>query len=154
MRSYLWILMALPLALSGCGDGHAGHDHGDQTKEKGGAHAHAPDGPHGGHLIELGTVAHLEMVHDTAAGKVTAYFFGADGESVLAIPGAPELKLVTHDGPKVLRMEPVASSDGKASEFSVVDHVLEHEHLEGRITVEIEGQTYNPDLEAGAHDHE
>jgi len=78
-------LWALPLALAlsvtaGC-DAHA--DDGDaHGHEEGGHHAH--DAPRGGTLVELGDeFAHLELVVDRAAGRMTLYVL--DGEAALGV---------------------------------------------------------------------
>lgn len=112
------------------------------------AHEH---GPHGGHMLELGDhVAHLEVVHDDAAGRMTLYLFGADAKTPMPIAKPPELKLTTTAGPKVLVSRPESGTAGESNAFVVVDDLLKGGEPEGRVSVEIGGRQYNPDL---AHDH-
>jgi hypothetical protein len=56
-----------------------GHDHGHE-------HHHAEKGPHGGALVAFGDdVAHLEVVFDADAGKITAYVLDGEAEKPLKI---------------------------------------------------------------------
>ena len=83
----------LAMALVGCGSqsgaplAEAEHDE----------HAHESGGPHGGTILELGQY-HAEIVHDDAAGTVTAYIL--DGAAAKNVPvDATEATInVTHDG--------------------------------------------------------
>lgn len=110
-----------------------------------GGHAH---GPHGGHVLEVGDhVAHLEVLHDEEAGKLTLYVLGSDVKTPLPVAKPPQLKLTTASGPKVLDTQ---ASDESGSVFTVTDAALKGHEPEGRIAIEVNGKTYNPDLE---HDH-
>ena len=63
-------LAVLMAALVGACSGEDAQKQGAQSQ---GEHAHAHEGPHGGHLLEVGNhLAHLEVIHDEAAGKRTA----------------------------------------------------------------------------------
>lgn len=135
------------LVLAGCGGDD--HDHPHTPAGSGGGHAH---GPHGGHLLELGDAGHLEWVHDAAAGSVRLHLTGPDAKSPLVVARPPEIKLQTKEGLKVVAAVPVGGSSEGASEYTAVDPALRTEHPEGRITIEIGGKVFNPDLEL-THDH-
>jgi hypothetical protein len=49
-------------------DDHAGHDHGDQA-----GHAHPTEGPHGGHLIELGCNRRSAPLESPICQQVTSF---------------------------------------------------------------------------------
>src|SRR5690242_18148959 len=49
-------------------------------------HAHPDEGPHDGHLIELGQEEyHAELVHDDASSTVTLYVLDSTARSAVAI---------------------------------------------------------------------
>jgi hypothetical protein len=125
---------------------------GGKPSEPDKAHGHAHHGPHGGHLIEVGDhVAHVEFLHDPKAGTVTLHVVtGKDPNTPLKLTHAPDLKLVTRKGPKVLPTKPVGGDAHGASQFQVTDPLLQVDPLKGRIALEIGGKAYNPELE-GAH---
>ena len=152
MRTTLSILMASALVLlaSGCGKGDEDHDHAAHGDS--GHSEHSDEGSHGGHLVELGSAAHLEFVHDSEAGTVTIFLTGPDGKTPLVIPKAPILKLQTAQGQKILPTSPTSGS-GAASSFSLSDAALKSEELSGRLATEIEGKTYNSLLK-DLHDHD
>ncbi|MAG56510.1 MAG: hypothetical protein CMJ83_09480 [Planctomycetes bacterium] len=140
----LFIVLLAALVSTGCGDESAQ----DDGSGGGGARAHSHDGPHGGRLADLTGAGHLEFVHDASAGTVSVHLTTMDAKTALAVPGAPQIKLSTKDGPKILTMTAVGGSGGSASEFTITDDTLKSEVLEGRIVLEIEGQTFNPFLRA------
>jgi hypothetical protein len=89
-----WLLAALILA--GC-DSKA-----EDRKGKGGGHEH--QAPHAGTLVELGgDFAHLELVLDGAAGKLTGYVLDGEAEKPL----------------KLEQREIVLKVKGKPAEFTV-----------------------------------
>lgn len=142
IRTALTVLVAA--AFGACSRDH--DQKSDAGAQAGEAHAH---GPHGGHVLELGSAhaAHLEVVHDDRAGTLTIYVLGADSKTALAASKPPELKLNTSSGPKVLATKPKDTSN---TVFTVTDDALKGKEPEGRISIEVDGKTYNPDLE---HNH-
>jgi hypothetical protein len=130
---------------------HADHDH---------AHAHPDEGPHHGHLIELGEEEyHAELTHDEASKTVTVYLLGKDAKQPVAI-GDPEIALnLAVDGQPLqatLTAQPQeGDAEGQASRFSLTDEkvleALESPKATGRLTVTIEGKTYSGTIEH--HDH-
>ncbi|MCA9319953.1 MAG: hypothetical protein KDB53_04425, partial [Planctomycetes bacterium] len=104
---------------------------------------HGSHGPHGGTLLELGTAAHLEYLHDATKGRVTLYFTGSDAKSPLDPDQPPTLVLSAEGGPVVVRLE----ASTAAATYAASHDALRSDHPEGRISVTIAGKTYNPDLE-------
>ena len=122
------------------------HDH-DQEHSTEDEDHHETGTPHHGQLVDLGSAGHVEIVHEHEAGTVTLHFTGPDAEAALAVDSAPEIKLMTNDGPRVLTTQ---ASEGSSSTFVVTDEALHAESLDGRLSVVIGGQTFQPDLH---HDH-
>ena len=121
------LVVACGLFVTGCGS--------EPTKPKsaeGEKHAeegHATEGPHGGHLIELGNEEyHVELVHDEKAGEVT--FYVLDGSAKKAVPiDAVELVInLKHDGKaeqfKVAAKPDSGDTAGKSSRFHSADKEL------------------------------
>ena len=153
MRAATWTITMLSwlLLIAGCGENS---DQGDRASEATGGHAAHPDeGPHGGLLLELGSAAHMEFVHDVKTKTVTVYLTGGDAMSPLPIAKPPQLKLATAQGPMVLSMQPVGGASGKSAQFALTHAALGSDELEGRISIEINGKVYNPDL-GKVHHHE
>ncbi len=122
------------------------------TGEDGGgggdAHFH-PEPTHGGSLIELGDhAAHVEFVHD--AGKGVGHFYVTDQMGKATSAEAIVLKLQTESGPQEIATT-VAEGDPAGSHFMVEHAALKGKEPEGRLTVTLNGKTYNPDLEHDAH---
>ncbi|MAE77415.1 MAG: hypothetical protein CMJ85_11160 [Planctomycetes bacterium] len=112
---------------------------------------HPTKGPHGGKVLEVGAhVAHLEIAHDEAAGKMTIWVLGPDLATPLKLAKPPQLKIASADGPRVIDSKPGAAAAGD-SIFVAIDKALAEHAPEGRITVEINGKVYNPAL---THDHQ
>ena len=144
-RSLIALLTVLAL-IAGCDN----HDHsGEGTDVDDHGHSHEA-GPHGGPILDLGSGGHLEVVHDDEAGSVKLYLLGGDMKSPVAIADTPVMKLTTPTGQKVLTLN--AEGELPADTFSLTHDALKTGELMGRITIKIEGKTYNPDLEA-AHKH-
>lgn len=109
------------LALSACAkkDDHAGHDHSAHA-------AHVHTAPHGGTLVELGEHAfNLELVRDSAAGKLTAYVLDGHAEDFVRISAPSFSVTVTIAGAKQsLTLAAVANAAtgekvGATSQFEV-----------------------------------
>ncbi len=132
---------------------------GDEHREGGesGPHSHSHSheaGPHGGQILEVGAhVAHLEVIHSEETGKMTIYVLGPDLKTPVTLAKAPQLKLTTAEGPKVLATQAEDAPGGAASVFIVTHDALKVHGPEGRITLELNGKIYNPDL-VHHHEHE
>jgi hypothetical protein len=116
------------------------------------AHGEAK-GLHGGAVLEVGEeAAHIEVVHDEKAGKLTLYILGKDQKTAVALPEAPKLNLKTDKGNLQLATKAVGPKDGAASQFEVTDDALKADPLNGRIALTLDGKKYNVKL-ADDHGH-
>ena len=107
--------------------------------------------PHGGPLLEVGEEeAHLELVHDEKAGKLTLYLLGKDAKTPVAIKDAPKVNLKTDKGPKQIETKAVEAKDGLASCFEATDDALKADPLNGRIALTLGEKKYNVELK---HEH-
>ncbi len=142
-------------------------------------HAHAEEGPHHGHLVELGNHEfHAEVVFDAKDKKLTVYTFGHELDQPLPIeskevtlnlkvdkkqagPGHREYLLLQFKLPAAPQ---AGDGDGKASRFElagnaeVADHIHDEEDLLGAVSVTINGKPYSGQIEHGhehghSHDH-
>lgn len=115
-----------------------------------GGHAHTA--PHGGTLIELGQHAYnLELVRDTAAGKLTIYVLDGHAENFVRI-AAPAIELVAITGGerRPLSLKAVANpatgeTVGNTSQFEAqADWLKSGGELAGTITaIEIQGTKFD-----------
>jgi hypothetical protein len=109
---------------------------------------------HGGSLLEVGEeVAHIEVVHDDKAGKLTLYILGGDAKTAVAIKDAPKINLKTDKGAKQLETKAVDAKEGAASQYEVTDDALKTEPLKGRIALTIKDKKYNVDLKEDKDHH-
>lgn len=133
------------------GEHHAGDGH--KAGEAG--HGHVEEGPHKGHLIELGKEEyHGEIVHDEAAHKITIYLL--DGEAKKSIPITDKevsINVVINGKPSQFKLPAAAQSGdpaGQASKFELVDHALcealDDPKTKGRFNVTIGGKAYAGDI--------
>jgi len=161
------------MVLSGCGpqaDHDADHDHGaagehdhDHAGAEGnvGEHGHEPaeEGPHGGHLIELGEGEHhAELAHDEATHTVTVHLLDADGRTPVEADGPKITLQIFRQGQFVDYTLTAAEGEG-ASTFSLVDEelcdtLLHADEIRGRLRVNIDGQEHTGMIDHHAHDHE
>jgi hypothetical protein len=128
-------------------------------------HDHPADGPHSGHLIELGNDEfHAELVYDDVSEMITIYLLGADAKTPVfsADPELP-LNLVVDGKPQQAKL--AAKPQGgetaeKCSRYQLVDanvlKALVKDRIAGRLNVNINGQSYTGDvkLDDHAHDHD
>lgn len=135
---------------------HGGHEDGD--------HDHPTEGPHHGHLIELGKEEyHAELTHDEATHTVAIYLL--DNTAKQSVPIAEKqlgISLVVGGKPTqfTLMGSPLDSDpSGKSSCFQLTNEqlceALDAENTKGRINVTINGKPYVGAIEHQAHeDHE
>jgi hypothetical protein len=137
---------------------HAGHDHA--------AHDHPSEGPHHGHLIELGNEEyHAELTHDDASDTITIYIL--DGKAAAAVPIAEKevtINLVVDGKPAQYTLAAAPQADdpnGKSSRFELKSadlHAgLEAESAKGRLSLSIDGQPFSGTIEHhdhGEHEHD
>jgi len=121
-------------------------------------HEHPTEGPHHGHLVELGKEEfHAELVHDKSV--ITIYLLDSAAKAAVAIDAKNLVINLKHDG-KPEQFELAASPDagdaeGKSSRFKIdnaelAEH-LEHADSEARLSVTINGNPYSASL---AHSHD
>ncbi len=155
-----WMLVfGLALALTGCPAKTAAPPAAAPKAE-----AHAEEGPHKGHLIELGEEEyHAELIHEDATKTVAIYLLGADARTAVSIPD-PEimLNLVVAGTPmqaKLTAERQPGDPEGQASKFAIVDEqileALEAPKTTGRLNVTIGGKSYSGNVEhEGDHGHD
>lgn len=158
-RIFLLAVCTAPLVIVGCGPA---------TPPKSGAggntshaeHAHPTEGPHHGHLIELGDEQyHVELVHDEKAGEVT--FYVLDGSVTKAVPiDAAELVVNwKHDGKaeqfKIAAKPEAGEASGTSSRFFSADKklaaALDAEGADAQLVVTIGGKQFRGAIE---HEHD
>jgi len=159
------------VVLSGCGpdaDRDAAGDHDraaeadqdhDHAEAEGHAaehgHEHPEEGPHGGHLIELGEGEHhAELAHDEATHTVTVYLLDADGRTPVKADG-PEITLQIFRAGQFV--DYTLSAAQGASTFSLVDEklcdtLLHADEIRGRLHVTIDGQQQTGMIDHRAHE--
>lgn len=165
-------LMALCVFyLNGCGKGQPGspaagemaaddHEHGDEH-----AHEHE-EGPHGGHIIELGVEDyHAELTHDDATNRVGVYLLGGDAKTVKPIAAeSVVINVRVENEPNQYVLPAVAQAgdeQGKASYFEIVSEPLtvvvagkSEKDATARLGVTIDDKPFTGLIETEAHDHD
>ncbi|MCA9565765.1 MAG: hypothetical protein KC561_19845 [Myxococcales bacterium] len=135
-------------------DDHSDHDH------SGHDHAAEHEGPHGGHVIELGRehAYHAELIEDEQAQTVTVYMLDKDLKE-LAVDNAPIVMNLTVDGQaQTFELTATNAIDGKSPSFASSGPELFqaiHEHgASGKLRVTIDGTPYSGAVEHHHHDHD
>ncbi len=137
----------------GDGHDHSGHDHGGGD-HSGHDHSQEHQGPHNGHVIELGRnhMYHAEVVEDDAAAMVTVYILDKDMKE-LAIDQASIVMNLKFDGEG--QSFELTAAAGSTSQFNAADKTLFealHEHeATGKLRVTIDGSPYTGDVEHHHH---
>ena len=136
-------------------ESHEGHTHEDELE-----HAHPTEGPHGGHLVELGGEEYYaELLHDESTHTVTVHLLGAAAEESVLVE-TPEITLqVLEEGQFADYALTAVAAGGDAtgaSQFEIVDQHLSEmlddaEQLRGRLRVTIEGRQLTGTIEHHAH---
>ena len=154
------LLVAASLSLVGCQD----HDHdtgGKNDPHKHGAADHPEEGPHKGHLIELGKEEyHAEVTHDEATKTVTIYLLDGAAKKAVPIPAKEiVLNLVVNGKPTQAKLAATpleGEPAGQSSRFSIVDEAvleaLEAPKTTGKLNVTIAGKPFVGNVEH--HEHE
>ena len=143
--------------LTGCGMEHnhasCDHDHGThaaKSAESHAAHNHSDEGPHGGHLIELGHghAYHAELIENDATESVIVYILDTH---MVELPIEQETIFlnVFADGQANAYQLTAADRAGKSrhSRFESTDEKLfqtleQHSKLTGKLRVTIKGVPY------------
>jgi hypothetical protein len=163
-----WMLMGiLPLALVGCGETKApekmvaekGHVDGDDHAAKEGGHP--TEGPHHGHLVELGEEEyHAELVHDKVLKSVIIFLLDKDAKGQATSTDKEVILNLVVDGKpiqkKIAANPQGGEPEGESSRFITVDaeliETLEAEETSGRLTVTIGGKEYSGKIEHSKHE--
>ncbi len=169
----LTALLAASVSLTGCGDKTVesasatlscdadGHDRAccPDAQSDGDTHQHPREGPHGGHLIELGDEEyHAELLRDEKTNTVTIHLLDGPAKKSVAI-AQPEITLLLLRHGKFVKYALKAVEGQKASEFIIVDESLtkalcHDEKTQGRLQVTIDGKPYSGDVKLSCHDHD
>lgn len=142
------------------GEHHEGDGHDDHAGS-----GHATEGPHHGHLIELGEEEfHAELAHDEATKTITVYLLDKAAKEPVSIPDTElVLNLVANGTPtqvKLAAAPTITDPAGQSSRFSLADEaaleLLEAPTTTGRLNVTINGKPYSGAVEHqehGEHEH-
>lgn len=165
-----WIILAvMPLALVGCGEtkapeklgeakGHEEKDGHDHAAEEGG---HPTEGPHHGHLIELGEEEyHAELAHHDVTNSVLIYLLDKEAKKPVSSGDKEVVLNLVVDGKPVQTKIPAkpepGDAEGESSRYIIEDaellKALEAEKTTGRLTVTIAGEEYSGKVEHSKHD--
>lgn len=153
-------------AVSGCGSQPSkedasgtpaanGHEHGDHGHE----YAEEHEGPHGGHVIELGHnhEYHAELVDNEKDGTVTVYLLDKDLKELAIDQSTIAMNLTVDGKPKTFELKAADATDGKATRFDTADRALFealHEHdAAGKLRVTIDGTPVTGSVEHHHHEH-
>jgi hypothetical protein len=153
------------VALHGCSQGPATTPVGETTAVA--EHAHDHEGPHGGHIIELGAPDHhAELTHEDASHRIGVYIL--DGAAKTAAPIAAESVTinVAEDGEPTAYVLPAVpqpdDGEGGASYFELVSEPLckvicgesEAETTTARISITIDDKPFIGIIETEPHEHD
>jgi len=130
-------------------------------------HDHAEEGPHDGHIIELGAEDHhAELTHDEASHKVGVYLLGSDAKTAAPIKAESVTINVSADGVPsqyVLMAAPQAGeADGNSSYFEIESEPLcdivcgesEAKSTQARLSLTIDDKPYVGLIETAPHEHD
>ncbi len=137
------------VAVSDASPAADGHDH---------AHGEEHEGPHGGHVIELGRSHeyHAELVDDEQAGTISVYILDKELKELPIEQQSITLNLMVEGAPKTFELMAAEGSDTMASRFNATDKAAFealHEHeASGKLQATIKGSPYSGKVEH--HDHD
>ena len=153
--------------LNGCGKGQPASQADADTAAHAHEHDHGEEGPHGGHIIELGTEDHhAELTHDGETPRVGIYFLGDDAKTAKPIDAKSVTINVSVDGEPSQYTLPAApqpgESEDQSSYFELVSEPLhivvsgksESPRTNARINVTINGKPYVGLIETEKHEHD
>ncbi|MGY8769296.1 MAG: hypothetical protein ACKVH8_12835 [Pirellulales bacterium] len=169
MRNTVWCMIVLAfafpvIAMTGCNSGTETDPPVTEQQPEGDGHDHEEheEGPHQGHIIELGDeeAYHLEWLDDDDAKSIT--FYVLDGEAAAEVAIAAESLTVTVDVKDVgsreytiaaAREEGAETTSKFFSDQKEFFTVLLSDGVEATVSVEIEGTSYEGKIEGGHHHH-
>jgi hypothetical protein len=152
---------------SGCVKVESGASSGESALADGHEHAHDHEGPHGGHIIELGSETHhAELTHDDESHRIGVYLLDGSAKAAAPIEADSVTINVTEDGkltPYVLPAAPQPDDgEGKASYFELASKPLcaiicgesQAETSRVRISVTIDGKPFIGIIDTKPHEHD
>ena len=121
-------------------------------------HDHGEEGPHHGHLIELGEEEfHAELVHDEAGGKIILYVLDSKAKDAVAADGEEVVVSVVVEGqPKDFTLKATDATKRDQFESKEPDLVASLDHdkdANGRLQVTINKKPYTGIIKHEAHSH-
>jgi hypothetical protein len=160
-------LVAIYLPLVGsCNQGPASSSTVDRATADSHDHAHADEGPHGGHIIELGAPSHhAELTHDEQSHRVGVYILDGGAKQPAAIAAESVTINVAQDGEPTQYILPAVAQpedgEGAASYFELVSEPLckivcgesEAKTTTARISITIDGKPFIGIIETDPHEH-
>ncbi|MAC56161.1 MAG: hypothetical protein CME31_26775 [Gimesia sp.] len=126
------------------------------------AHNHPSEGPHHGHLIELGKEEyHAEFVHNEKNGTVTIYILDGTAKKVVPIDAKEIVINLKHDGRgeqfKLAALpdegDPVGQSSRFVSKDKELNEDLHAKDADARLALRIAGKSYSGKIEHDHHEH-
>lgn len=159
------LTLTTTLILAGCGkpagDASKAGKESSATAHDDHEHGHAEEGPHHGHLVELGNEEfHGEIVHDDAAGKVTIYLLDKAAKAPAAADSDQVMvSLVIEGQPKQFVVKAVDAGKRdqfESSEKELVEALDHDKEARGRLNVTIGSKPYVGTIaheKHGDHDH-
>lgn len=122
---------------------------------------HHEEGPHGGHIIDLGDHEYrAELTMDEQSRQVTVYLLEHDTDDPVAIEAESiTLNLRAGDQPTQVTLSATpqeGEAEGKSSRFQapgdqIPEQIKDIEELEGELSVKIGEKSYTGEIE---HDHD
>lgn len=149
------------VALTGCGSVESGSTDGNHANADAHdhSHEHGEEGPHGGHLIELGRnhEYHAELVDEH--GSVTIYILDAHMDEVAIDDSVITLNLRAGEqnaSHELTTATPGGQSHSRfvSSEASLLSAFESDAGVSGKLRVTIKGVPYVGDIAHHGHDHE
>lgn len=135
---------------------HDGHDHaeGDQDSRDSSAEH---EGPHGGHVIELGHnhQYHAELVENEDTSTVTVFMLDQDMKELAIDQASVTMNLMVDGQVQSFELAAAGAAAGGASRFDAAGNALFealHEHeASGKLRVTIDGSPYSGEVEHHPH---
>jgi hypothetical protein len=155
-----WLVAAAVLAFAGC-NGNSATTAPSSSAAAG--HEHEHEGPHGGHIIELGSEEyHAEITHDDDTHTVGIYVLDSEAKGSVAIGAASAtINVVANGQPAQYTLAAAPQTDdqdGNSSYFEIVNEELceslDDSEAKARLNILIDNTPYTGEIETHEHDHE
>jgi hypothetical protein len=157
--AYFAIALSFSVVVGAVGCGKSPDSPPKQATDSHGHHDHGDEGPHHGHIIELGEEEfHAELVHDDAGGKVTIYLLDSKAKNPAAADTDEIVVSVAVDGqPKDFTLK--ATDATKRDQFEskepdLVSNIDHEKDAKGRLRVKIGNKDFVGIIDHHGHSHE